>query len=92
MPEYIEREALIKDIESRRLVFKTTITVEEALLSQGNVIRKAIEEAPAADVKEVVRCKDCQFYNLVECYMDDIYSLSDNDFCSYGKRKEGAEK
>ena len=55
-------------------------------------ITELLEQESAADVVEVVRCKDCQFYNLVECYMDDIYSLSDNDFCSYGKRKEGAEK
>lgn len=65
MAEYIEREALIKDIESRRLVFKITVTVEEALVSQGNAIRKAIEEAPAADVVEVKHGEWQEIDNLV---------------------------
>lgn len=53
MARYIDVDLLIKDIEDRRLVFKDTTTVAEALLSQGNVVRKAIEEAPTADVVEV---------------------------------------
>ena len=76
---YIDKEKLIKDIESRRLVFKDTTTVEEALLSQGTIIRKAIEDAHAADVEEVkhgewsiaigydiqkkVKCSVCELMN-----------------------------
>lgn len=57
-----------------------------------------IEDAPAADVIEVVRCKDCVLYNTEACpctmYEDgDLISLLDgNDYCSRGeRRKDDAE-
>lgn len=50
---YIDADALIKDLESRRLVFKNTIRVADALRAQGRVMREAIEEAPTADVVEI---------------------------------------
>lgn len=52
MSRYIDADALIKDIESKRLVFTDKATLAEALLSQGTAIRKAIENAPTADVIE----------------------------------------
>lgn len=53
MNRYIDADALIKTIEKRRFVFKDTITVAEALLAQGRVIREEIDNAPTADVVEV---------------------------------------
>lgn len=50
---YIDADALLKDLESRRLVFKNTISVADALRAQGRVMREAIEEAPTADVVEI---------------------------------------
>ena len=58
-------------------------------------IARDISEFPAADVAEVVRCKDCK--NLVNttinanCFL--ICDISDmeiapEDFCSYGERRE----
>jgi hypothetical protein len=55
------------------------------------------------DIVEVVRCKDCEHFGKNKEYRISKLSLSfcdkfhhnitrDNDFCSYGKRKEGAEK
>lgn len=50
---------------------------------------------PAADVAPVVRCKDCVWRGREECAM--FYRCdcgeqhtweTDNDFCSYGERKE----
>lgn len=50
---------------------------------------------PAADVQQVVRCKDCIWRGREECAM--FYRCdcgeqhtweTDNDFCSYGERKE----
>lgn len=43
---------------------------------------------------EVVRCKDCKHFGTEDCSMffdNDYYLLNwarDNDFCSWGKRKE----
>ena len=58
-----------------------------------------IREIPAADVVEVVRCKDCKNYryekvlNYYECdifmgaYEITGYPTKPDDFCSYGERK-----
>lgn len=54
--------------------------------------KKAIESVPAADVVTVVRCKDCMYCQKDElgrwCFNDYENELSDDDFCSHGKRKE----
>ena len=61
----------------------------------ADCIARDISEFPAADVAEVVRCKDCK--NLVNttinanCFL--ICDISDmeiapEDFCSYGERRE----
>jgi hypothetical protein len=80
--EYIEREALLKKANE---------------LSGGSfstpLIISAIEDAPKADVVEVVRCKDCQYNYHCGCSHDfALHIMKDDDFCSYGVRKEGAEK
>lgn len=43
---------------------------------------------PAADVVEVVRCRDCTGYNGSGYCRRLAVSAYDNDFCSYGERKE----
>ena len=53
---------------------------------------------PAADVVEVVRCKDCEHYIRGECcvknhkriftYDVNIHHRREDDYCSYGERKE----
>ncbi len=52
-----------------------------------------IDRIPIADVVEVVRCKDCQFYLPQEngigiCGIHD-YGTELNDFCSFGEQREG---
>ena len=55
-------------------------------------MRIAIEDAPTVDAVEVVRCKGCIHY----CLKQPGYGLckdlavlrKDDDFCSYGERKE----
>ncbi len=58
----------------------------------------AFAEIPAADVAEVVRCKDCLYsterYGHMECIHGVSYRNTWNKpdfFCVYGKRKEGAD-
>lgn len=60
--------------------------------------REVLEETPTADVVEVVRCKDCFFYQkdkeLAKAnYLDPekycallICEIDKNGFCSYGKK------
>ena len=40
------------------------------------------------DVVPVVRCKDCTEWNKDECECSHWYGFRENDFCSYGERKE----
>ena len=60
-----------------------------------NVIKR---HKPTADVVEVVRCKDCKYserekavLGIVDykCTKHTITCLLDDDFCSYGERREG---
>ena len=45
----------------------------------------------ANDVVPVVRCKDCTEWNKDECECSHWYGFRENDFCSYGERKEENE-
>ena len=56
-----------------------------------------MSKIPTADVVEVVRCKDCEYfgkdmgYGKHDCKKYEMPYCLETDFCSYGKRKEGAE-
>ena len=57
---------------------------------------EVIETENAVDVVEVVRCKDCigkahwykNDYGLTICGLSGLFVVEDNDFCSYGERRE----
>ena len=55
----------------------------------GSVDDSEVEE----DVVEVVRCKDCKHWTMGYCnrfaYYDYEPLTSEDDFCSYGERREG---
>ena len=85
MAEYIERKALLGSIAD-----------DVAPLNMAMVFRH-IHNAPAADVAPVVRCKDCQYwqdnnggYPHPECRWGHGETPNEDDFCSYGERKEEA--
>ena len=57
---------------------------------------KDIDDAPTVDAVEVVRCKDCKYYEIGKDYLPYCnhcdggiadYPRKD-DFCSYGERKD----
>lgn len=55
-------------------------------------VKHRVELSPAADVVEVVRCKDCQYYLPVSpacgnCFRTTVIQRP-KDFCSRGERKE----
>lgn len=94
--EYIDREVALRAItynplakpEPNDIIALTLLTAQ-----------KRIKEIPAADVVPVVRCKDCKHYSclgscLLHSEIADEYSIGfdfrmdDNDFCSYGERKQ----
>lgn len=80
MAEYIEREALKKKLGDLHFP-----NYGYALI--------AINEMPAADVVEVVRCGICQYFDEPYCIRNDDETHRERinmltvDFCSYGKRR-----
>ena len=56
-------------------------------------LKKCIEEAPAVDAVEVVRCKDCKhsfeddFDGSLWCCRDREIEVVEGHFCSYGERR-----
>ena len=61
---------------------------------------QSISDMPAADVAEVVRCKDCEYVRPtinvhtgeqagIWCALHDILNVSPDDYCSRGEKKGG---
>lgn len=62
----------------------------ERALCDGLPYHRTIDEIPAADVVEVVRCKDCINWNGNDCIT--IYGLfapRPDDYCSRGEKNSG---
>lgn len=91
--DLISRAGLLEALENDRMIFKSTITVPEALLAQGEHWRRCLDAAPAVDAVEVVRCKDCIYYEKYPdfanvCWNDaGMLHVYDDGFCSYGERR-----
>ena len=90
MAEYIEREALLEDLQA---------AVENGGMGGmvASALKRYVKRAPAADVVEVVRCEDCKHAwihpcGYVYCHRDgrNAYEMTFNldSFCSYGERKD----
>lgn len=63
-------------------------------IQEHNHILHIIDKLPAADVVEVVRCKDCEYYEIGKShtpYCNNVLNMFEemkpDDFCSYGKRR-----
>ena len=71
---------------------------ESAWLNGYKAGRESVEKKPV-DVAIVVRCRDCKFGDwdsepddaMVCMRTKDGFWRSGNDFCSFGKRKDGAD-
>jgi hypothetical protein len=87
--DLIRRSALL-DMADAKVIFGTTAT-------------RVIKNAPAVDAVEVVRCKDCKWYQEGKllapnkfCFRlkhpkEDRkigYNYAPDDFCSYGERRD----
>lgn len=91
--EYIEREAAKREL----LSWAVCMNHPEYLMRDDAL--HVIDSIPAADVAEVVRCRECEFRsswmmnrNLrYICPESGMFPNCENDFCSYGKRKGGKD-
>ena len=82
MAEYIEREALMRNLKH---------FAPEQLTP---LIESLIQKQPAEDVVEVVRCKNCENYELMKATNSHFCNefggyVKDEDFCSRGAKMDG---
>lgn len=90
----IDADALLEKIDMER-----DILVKDGRLGAEHIVthyvRNFIEDAPTADVVEVVRCKDCKHYKDIFCGLH-VQAYCDregremrkpSDFCSYGEKR-----
>lgn len=103
MEEYIGRNALLQEIANLKKSpwynddygFGTKQARHDGVVVVEDL---CIKQAPAADVVEVVRCKDCEFFisrdGISWCeehsdgWGDHTVYVDEEDFCSDGIRKE----
>lgn len=87
MPKYIDAEALKAvvtayhdSLKPRSLSRLTDAVIQDVL--------DLIDEAPAADVVQVVRCKDCCMHG--NCYTEEVFEFAGmtDGFCCVGKRRD----
>lgn len=66
---------------------------KDATLSPKDV-DDIVDAQAAADVAEVVRCKDCRYFDVTQTYLCDMHhrAANEDDYCSYGIRKMDSEK
>ena len=59
---------------------------------EGEPLNLLINETPVADVVEIVRCKDCQYFyqdgDIKVCKHWNCHSTTDDAYCSYAKKKD----
>ena len=77
------------------------IDVDEAIINFGfewddipptrEEFVRFLKKQPTVDAVPVVRCRECKYHNKPPCPMRLSFNWTeDDDFCSYGERKEGA--
>ena len=107
MPEYIEREAAIKFVKElmEEVNNKTAIngsyvtkTYDMAIRHATKLLRYVPTAYPESDVVEVVRCSECKYFGKElkqgkhSCLNYQLPYCLENDYCSYGERKDGDEE
>ena len=93
--EYVEREVISEGIRKYYYKNPPNSSYQEGFDHGLDKAQRVILDAPAADVVPVVRCKDCRLRGREECAM--FYRCecgeqhtweTDNDFCSWAKRRD----
>lgn len=91
MKEYIERAIAVKKFENYRRDCEEENDERAVQIFEDCVFE--LMDIPAADVAEVVRCKDCQYYQdakinkkgFLICPSSGM-EITETDYCSYGAR------
>ena len=99
MAEYLSKKYLQSMIDKWKNQYedfegenKNSKLRKKLIIKGYNECETIIEQAPTADVVEVVRCKDCKHWiywsdsKTCSCKIHHICTMKD-DFCSYGERR-----
>ena len=86
--KYIELDSAIKHLRGE-CVTKYPISFSNGISAAANALGKL----PAADVVEVVRCKDCSHGSpdddgSISCSCFVVDGMSPDGYCSFGERKD----
>ena len=90
MAEYIEREALMRRIKEIHCTECDNYHGVRCRACWVDDTLDYIDSEPAADVVQVVRCQDCEYFRLNDenvPYCSNPFGLDDpepNGFCNYG--------
>ena len=92
MARFVDADALLKS-EIRRC--GRVPTIGTGYINEKN-FESVLEETTTVDAVEVVRCKDCKHRGTDYCIFhikgepadEELLRKLDNDFCSYGERKD----
>ena len=96
MTDYIKRDALLEARELAICAYENAgVFNADAIRNHLKPLLDAVVDTPAADVAEVVRCKDCEYLvnttinanGFLICDISDM-EIAPDDFCSYGERRE----
>ena len=105
MDEYIEKRKVVNlliELENEFQQFKPFKGFERAMYRKLCEAEIAIGKLPAADVVQVLRCKDCVHWDddpdtygsdygpKGKC-MKSFETMRADGFCSYGERKDGGD-
>ena len=104
MSKYIDVDVFIKSFREALPGLKAQVDPDltpkaDAYLRGGEAIIEDLTKFPAADVVEVVRCKDCKWYSELVCgegkllgsqgWCNEVMArpMPSNGFCSFGERE-----
>ena len=79
MAEYIDR---------KKIRYHFEVGEDTAIEGRSVAYKTMIDSMPTEDVVPVVRCKDCTEWDEDECECSHWYGFKENDYCSYGERKD----
>ena len=89
----IDADAISKDILSLTMnitgLWCGKGVLNEFMKEYRRSVLRIVDDAATVDDVEVVRCKDCEYWEHGDCYRLEL--SRPDDFCSYGDRKEKGE-
>ena len=84
--EYIRKQDAIDEINANADDLEQNGGIPFAQGARAMAI--VVEQMPPADVVPVVRCKDCEYFNIRHwCNLNET-DFNPDDYCSYGERRE----